>query len=305
VANIVVVGSINTDMVVGVPRLPAPGETVLGGAFRQVAGGKGANQAVAAVRAGADVAMVGCVGDEQLGHDAVGRLRADGVVVSNVHRVAGSASGVALIVVDATGQNSIAVAPGANMQLTRAHVCQAEALFASAGAVLVQLEVPLDTVSAVAAMAARYQCPLILDPAPAQPLPQALWRQLAVITPNTAEAERLAGRSIRQPEDAWLAADGLLEHGVEAVIITLGAAGVVVATRQTRTTIAGHPVQVSDTTGAGDTFAGALATRLAEGVDLVEAARFGNAAAALSVTRPGAQPSVPTRDEVTQMLALA
>ena len=115
----------------------------------------------------------------------------------------------------------------------------------------------------------------------------------------------MAGRSIPQPEDAWLAADGLLAHGVEAVIITLGAAGVVVATRQPRTTIAGHPVQVSDTTGAGDTFAGALATRLAEGVDLVEAARFGNAAAALSVTRPGAQPSVPTRDEVTQMLALA
>ena len=301
-SSIVVIGSINTDMIVRVPQLPGAGETVLGGNFRQVPGGKGANQAVAAVRAGGAVSMVGCVGDDQRGHEAVERLAGDGIEVSQVYRVSEAASGVALIVVDATGQNCIAVAPGANACLTPAMVRRAEPLLAVADVVLVQLEVPLDTVVETVTIASGHGARVVLDPAPAQPLPDALWRHLALITPNVTEAEALVGAEIRDQEDARAAAGVLLERGVESAIVTLGADGVLVATRQTRTIIAGLAVEAVDTTAAGDTFSGALAARLAEGVDLVNAARFANAAAAVAVTRMGAQPSVPTRHEITRML---
>ena len=300
-ASIVVVGSINTDMVVRVPRLPGAGETVLGSDFRQLAGGKGANQAVAAARAGGMVAMVGCVGGDQRGRDAVEGLRGDGVEVSQIHRLSTAASGVALIVVDAGGQNSIAVAPGANARLTPAIVRQAEPLIAAAEVVLVQLEVPLDAVVETASIAAGHGVRVILDPAPAQPLPDALWRHLALITPNVTEAAALTGREIRDQADARAVAGILLERGVESAIVTLGADGVLVATRQTKTMIAGLAVEAVDTTAAGDTFAGALAARLAEGADLLDASRFANAAAAMAVTRMGAQSSVPTRDEITRL----
>ena len=288
-------------MVVRVPRLPGAGETVLGGDFRQLAGGKGANQAVAAARAGGMVAMVGCVGDDQRGRDAVEVLRGDGVEVSQIHRLSTAASGVALIVVDAGGQNSIAVAPGANARLTPAIVRQAEPLIAAAEVVLVQLEVPLDAVVETARIAAGHGVRVILDPAPAQPLPDALWRHLALITPNVTEAAALTGREIRDQADARAVAGILLERGVESAIVTLGADGVLVATRQTKTMIAGLAVEAVDTTAAGDTFAGALAARLAEGADLLDASRFANAAAAMAVTRMGAQSSVPTRDEITRL----
>ena len=300
--RIVVVGSINTDMVVRAPRLPRPGETVLGGEFRLVAGGKGANQAVAAARLGGVVSMVGCVGDDQLGRDAVAGLLAEGVEVSQVHRLPEVASGVAVIVVDAAGQNSIAVAPGANARLTRAMVRQSESLLAAADIVLLQLEVPLDAVVESATIAAGHGARVVLDPAPAQALPGGLWERLAVVTPNTVEAEVLTGRAVRSEADARAAAGVLLGRGVESVIVTRGANGMLVSTRRVSTTIAACAVDVVDTTAAGDTFTGALATRLAEGAGLVDAARFGNAAAAVSVTRIGAQPSVPTRDEVSRML---
>jgi len=300
--TVVVVGSINTDMVVRVPRLPRAGETVLGGDFREVAGGKGANQAVAAARAGAVVAMVGCVGDDHRGRGAIEGLRRDGVEVAQIHRLSDVASGVALIVVDASGQNCIAVASGANACLTPAMVRQAEPLLAAAEVVLVQLEVPLDAVVETATIAFSHGARVMLDPAPAQALPDVLWRCLAVITPNETEAPALTGCETGDSMDAQVLAGVLLERGVEAVLVTRGAAGVLVATRQTRTVIAGFAVAAVDTTAAGDTFAGALAARIAEGADLVDAARFANAAAAVSVTRRGAQPSVPTRDEITRML---
>ena len=302
-ANIVVVGSINTDMVVRALQLPRAGETVLGGDFTQGAGGKGANQAVAAARAGAAVAMVGCVGDDQRGRDAVDGLRREGVEVSQIHRLSEAASGVALIVVDADGQNCIAVAPGANACLTPAMMRHAEPLLAAAEVVLVQLEVPLDAVVETATIASGHGGRVILDPAPAQPLPDALWRHLALVTPNAAEAAALTGREIRDQGDARAVAGLLLERGVESAIVTLGADGVLVATRQAQIVIGGLAVETVDTTAAGDTFAGALAARLVEGADLVDASRFANAAAAVAVTRMGAQPSVPTRDEITRMLA--
>jgi ribokinase len=245
--------------------------------------------------------MVACVGDDQRGRDAVEGLRGDGVEVSQIHRLSTAASGVALIVVDAGGQNSIAVAPGANARLTPAIVRQAEPLIAAAEVVLVQLEVPLDAVVETASIAAGHGVRVILDPAPAQPLPDALWRHLALITPNVTEAAALTGREIRDQADARAVAGILLECGVESAIVTLGADGVLVATRQTKTMIAGLAVEAVDTTAAGDTFAGALAARLAEGADLLDASRFANAAAAMAVTRMGAQSSVPTRDEITRL----
>ena len=302
-SNIVVVGSINTDMVVRALQLPRAGETVLGGDFTQGAGGKGANQAVAAARAGAAVAMVGCVGDDQRGRDAVDGLRREGVGVSQIHRLSEAASGVALIVVDADGQNCIAVAPGANACLTPAMMHPAVPLLAAAEVVLVQLVVPLDAVVETATIASGHGARVILDPAPAQPLPDALWRHLALITPNVTEAAALTGREIRDQGDARAVAGLLLERGVESAIVTLGADGVLVATRQAQIVIGGLAVETVDTTAAGDTFAGALAARLVEGADLVDASRFANAAAAVAVTRMGAQPSVPTRDEITRMLA--
>ncbi|MDP6580070.1 MAG: ribokinase [Vicinamibacterales bacterium] len=301
-SGVVVVGSINTDMVVRVPRLPRPGETVLGGDFRQVAGGKGANQAVAASRAGGTVAMVGCIGDDQLGRDAVAGLRAEGIEVSQIHRQPAVASGVASVLVDAAGENSIAVAPGANACLTPAMVRQADSLLAAAEIVLVQLEVPLDAVVEATTIASGHGARVVLDPAPAQPLPDALWGQLSVITPNATEAEALTGRAIRDQGDALAAAGVLRDRGASSAIVTLGAAGVLVATPQTHTEIVGHVVEAVDTTAAGDTFAGALAASLADGADLIDAARFANAAAALAVTRIGAQPSVPTRNEISGML---
>ena len=302
-ANIVVVGSINTDMVVRALQLPRAGETVLGGDFTQGAGGKGANQAVAAARAGAAVAMVGCVGDDQRGRDAVDGLRREGVGVSQIHRLSEAASGVALIVVDADGQNCIAVAPGANACLTPAMMHHAEPLLAAAEVVLVQLEVPLDAVVEPATLASGHGARCILDRAPAQPLPDALWRHLALITPNVTEAAALTGREIRDQGDVRAVAGVLLERGVESAIVTLGPDGALVATRQAQIVIGGLAVETVDTTAAGDTFAGALAARLVEGTDLVDASRFANAAAAVAVTRMGAQPSVPTRDEITRMLA--
>ena len=302
-ANIVVVGSINTDMVVRALQLPRAGETGRGGDFTHGAGGKGANQAVAAARAGAAVAMVGCVGDDQRGRDAVDGLRREGVGVSQIHRLSEAASGVALIVVDADGQNCIAVAPGANACLTPAMMHHAEPLLAAAEVVLVQLEVPLDAVVETATIASGHGARVILDPAPAQPLPDALWRHLALITPNVTEAAALTGREIHDQGDVRAVAGVLLERGVESAIVTLGPDGALVATRQAQIVIGGLAVETVDTTAAGDTFAGALAARLVEGTDLVDASRFANAAAAVAVTRMGAQPSVPTRDEITRMLA--
>ena len=301
-ATVVVVGSLNTDMVVRAPQLPRAGETVLGSDFRQVAGGKGANQAVAAARAGAAVAMVGCVGHDQHGREAVEGLRREDVDVSQSHRLWEAPSGVALIVVDAGGQNCIAVAPGANACVTPAMVRRAEPLLAAAEVVLVQLEVPLDAVMETATIASSHGARVILDPAPAQPLPDALWRHLALITPNVTEAAALTGREIRDQGDARAVAGAFLERGVESAIVTLGADGVLVVTPQAQIVIGGLVVEAVDTTAAGDTFAGALAARLAEGADLVDASRFANAAAAVAVTRRGAQPSVPTRDEITRML---
>jgi ribokinase len=301
VPRVVVVGSANIDMTVRAPRLPAPGETVLGGTFSTAPGGKGANQAVAARRAGGAVAFVGCVGDDPLGDDALRALRAAGVDAGHVARAPGVPTGVALITVDGRGENAIAVAPGANAHLTPAHVEAAAGAIAAADVLLVQLETPLDAVGAALAVAARHGTRAVLNPAPAPegPLDPRLLGRVAVVTPNRAEAARLAGAAAHRPEDA---AAALLAAGAGAAVVTLGGDGALVVTAAGARRLPAYPVPVVDTTGAGDVFSGALAVALAEGRPLLDAARFAGAAAALSVTRPGAQPSAPDRDAVLALV---
>ena len=295
-------GSSNTDMVVRVPVLPRPGETVLGGTFFTARGGKGANQAVAAARAGGSVAMIGCLGDDAFGDDTLAALAAEGIAVEGIRRVASTSSGVALILVDNRGENCIAVASGANALLGPEEVARCSELLSPEGVLLVQLETPLETVVAAARAARRAGARVILNPAPARELPDELLGLVSVLTPNESEAERLTGISIDGERGLDRAASSLLARGIGVVVVTLGAAGAYVAAAEHRETIPGWPVEPRDTTGAGDVFNGALAVALAEGLPVRDAVRFANAAAAISVTRDGAQLAAPRRAEILWLL---
>lgn len=300
---VLVIGSSNTDLIIKTARIPKPGETILGGEFAQAAGGKGANQAVAAARAGGAVIFIARVGCDANGEQAIVGFAADGINVEHVTRDPRHSSGVALILVDRNGENSIAVASGANDKLSPADVRQAKAAFRRAGIVLLQLETPLPTVVASAELAAAAGVRLVLNPAPACPLPTRLLKRIYLLTPNESEAELLTDIAVSSEATAAGAADKLLASGVQNVIITLGARGAFVAGKNLRQLIPGFKVEVVDTTGAGDVFNGALAVALAECQSLPEAARFASAAAAISVTRFGAQPSAPTRREIEAVLA--
>lgn len=304
--RIAVVGSSNTDMVIRLAGLPRPGETVLGGAFAMAAGGKGANQAVGAARAGGDVSLIARIGRDVFAARTLAGWKADRVRADRVIRDPERPSGTALIFVAADGENCIAVAPGANAALSPADVRRAEPSIASAGAVLLSLEIPLNTALAAAALASRHGVPVILNPAPARPLPSGLLKAVSVLTPNESEAELLTGLRIDGDAAAGRAADRLLRRGVRrAVVITMGRRGAFAAGDGIRRRIAAFRVRAVDTTAAGDIFNGALAVALTEGRPLEEAVRFANAAAALSVTRPGAQPSAPRRSEIERLLAEA
>lgn len=301
-SSVVVVGSSNTDMILRVSRIPGPGETLLGGEFSTAAGGKGANQAVAARRAGGRVAFVARLGRDSLGDEALARFRGEGIDVSAVVRDAAAPSGVALIFVGSDGENSIGVAGGANQRLAPRDVAAAAGLFSRARVVLLQLETPLAAVSAAARMARRAGALVILNPAPARKLPSALLRAVSLLTPNEHEASLLTGVRVSGPASAAKAAKVLLARGVGTVIVTLGAAGALVACAGRSELVPGFRVKAVDTTAAGDVFNGALAVRLAEGAPLRDAVCFAHAAAAISVTRPGAQPSIPARREIERML---
>ncbi len=295
--RVVVVGSSNTDMVVRLPVLPSPGQTVLGGDFYQAAGGKGANQAVAAARLGAEVRLVARVGDDDLGREAIRRFRAEGILTDTVVVDPDAPSGVALIMVDARGENMIAVASGANSRLSPADV-DAVAGHLPGSVLLVQLEVPPATVEHAVSLARRAGAKVILNPAPALSLPDSLLRQVSILTPNEGELAVLAGMPVQDPDTAWKAAACLLERGVETVIVTLGAQGALVVDAGGSRLEPGRRVEAVDTTAAGDAFNGALAWALADGLPLDEAVRLANRAASISVTRPGAQPSLATRQEL-------
>lgn len=301
--RVLVIGSSNTDMVIRVPRIPRPGETILGGTFTMAAGGKGANQAVAAARAGGRVTFVARVGDDVFGERALANFETDGLDARFIVRTAGSASGVALINVDEHGENSISVASGANTLLSIEDVDRADDAFAAADIVLLQLESPLETVEAAARKAGERGVPVVLNPAPARPLEDGLLRRVAVLTPNEHEAEILTGVAVRDERGAREAAARLRARGPATVVITLGERGVFAAAREFEGPLSAFKVDPVDTTAAGDIFNGALAVALAEKLALAAALRFAQAAAAISVTRPGAQPSAPMRAEIEAFLA--
>jgi ribokinase len=300
--RIVVVGSSNTDMIIKLDRIPRPGETILGGQFVIAAGGKGANQAVGAARAGGQVTFVARVGQDMFGDQAIAGFQADGINVDYVFRDRSAPSGVALIFVAQDGENSIAVASGANGRLSPADVRKAKPALAAASVLVMQLETPLDAVQVAAELAAKAGVRVILNPAPARPLPDELLQRVSILTPNETEAELLTGARVDSEATAARAADRLLAKGIPTVIVTLGARGAPVTTREGQELVPGFPVQAVDTTAAGDVFNGALAVALAEERPLADAVRFANAAAAISVTRLGAQPSAPMRKEILKFL---
>ncbi|OUL77169.1 ribokinase [Paraburkholderia hospita] len=295
---IVVVGSANMDLVVHAPRLPSRGETLLGDRFETLNGGKGANQAVAAARLGANVAMAACVGNDAFGRSLSDALHRERIDLAHVHMIEGQPSGIASITVGSDGANSIVVAPGANAHLSTDHVDAAADLIARADMLLCQLEVPLATVARAIDIAGRNGTPVLLNPAPAQPLPDALYGKIDYLLVNETEAALLADIPVSGLPCARFAADALLGKGVRNVLVTLGAQGVVWAGAQGSGYMAAPTVRVADTTAAGDTFAGGFAVERASGLSMQRSIAFGQRAAAVSVTRAGAQTSIPFRAEL-------
>lgn len=298
-ARIVVIGSINSDLVVRGLRIPSPGETVTGGAFFRADGGKGANQAVAAARAGADVTLVARVGEDELGRAAVTGLAAEGIDCGHVRRDPQHATGVALIMVDEDGENAISVAPGANAQLSVGDVEASHAAIEAADVLLMQLETPLPAVERAAEIASGADVVVLLNPAPARVLSESLLARVDVLTPNEGESTILSGEG--QP---GAAAEKLRRLGVSTVVVTLGAAGALVVSGDGVASEPGFSVSAVDSTAAGDAFSGYLAVSIAEGVDLAPAVRRACAAGALATTVHGAAPSLPRREEVDRMLDL-
>ncbi len=300
--NIVVIGSSNVDMVIKGERIPKPGETIIGGNFHKAAGGKGANQAVAAARAGSNVTFIASVGDDIFGREAVERFKKDGINVDHIKIDPDHPSGMALILVDDKGENSIAVASGANMSLDEYDLKDAHDCIKDSQVVLMQLETPIRTIEAAATMAEKAGKQIILNPAPAQPLSDNLLRKISILTPNESEAELLSGIKVENEDDAHRAAEVLIQKGVRVVMITMGKRGVLLHTKTESKMIPAFEVTAVDTTAAGDTFNGSLAVAIAEGKSIEDAIKFASAAGAISVTRMGAQPSAPRRNEIESMM---
>lgn len=296
--RIVVVGSTNTDMVVKAARIPAPGETILGGRFLMNPGGKGANQAVAAARLGAEVVFIAKVGDDLFGREAKALFAKENICTDYVLTDPSEPSGVALIMVDAKGENCIAVASGANGTLMPEDIEGLEGVIAQSDLLLMQLETPLETIRYAADVAVNLGVPVILNPAPACELPSDLYDCLEVITPNESEAELLTNIKVTDEASAEAAARVLCDKGVLNVVITMGAKGAYVFDGEDGVMVPAFKVEAVDTTAAGDVFNGALAVALTEELELEEAVRFASKAASISVTRMGAQASAPRREEL-------
>ncbi|NIP22948.1 MAG: ribokinase [Phycisphaerae bacterium] len=302
VPTIAVVGSSNMDLVVKSNRIPVTGETILGGDFIMVPGGKGANQAVAAAKLGARVFFIAKLGDDIFGSQSLNNFEKEGVNTKYVLQTKDAPSGVALIMVDDDGNNVIVVAPGANLKLKQEDVKEAESDIALSGALVAQLEVPIETIEFAAGLANKSNVPFILDPAPAQKLSQELLNMVDVLTPNETEAKILTGIEVKDRNSASAAAQKLLECGVKNVILTMGATGYLSVGKEGKEFIAARKVTAADSTAAGDAFTGSLAVGLAKGQTLSQAALFANNVAAFSVTRMGAQPSMPTIEEIDKFI---
>ncbi|MEM9881977.1 MAG: ribokinase [Planctomycetota bacterium] len=301
--RVVVVGSTNTDFIVALPRLPGVGETVTGGRFTQTFGGKGANQAVAAARAGADVTFVACVGHDGFGDQMLDNFRADGIDTAWVTRAEGVASGTALVMFDGSGRNYLAVAPGANSKLTQDDVAAAEPAIETATVVVLQMEVPNDANRRALELARRHGATLLLNYAPAVGDPLGLCREADVLVVNEIEAAALLGGEAVRADDASEAAGALRDRGTGWAVVTLGEAGyAAVGPEGESLREQGLEVKAVDTTAAGDTFCGTLAARLAVGEAMADALRYANAAGALATTLAGAQPSIPRAEQIAHRL---
>lgn len=296
--NVIVIGSSNTDMVVKTNRFPHPGETIIGGEFLMNPGGKGANQAVAARRAGGEVTLVCKVGNDIFGAQAAEGFRKEGIITDYISTDLQHPSGVALILVDGEGENEIVVAPGSNANLTPADILRAEDAINRSAVALLQLEIPMESVLSAARLCAAKGCKVIMNPAPARELPDEIFPLLFLVTPNETEAEMLTGVSVTDADSAARAARGLLDKGVQNVIITMGSSGAFFMNNSKLLMIPSPEVKVLDTTAAGDVFNGVLAVQLADNRDWEVAISIACKAASISVTRMGAQSSAPFLHEL-------
>ncbi len=301
--NLVVLGSINADHILNLETFPTPGETVTGNQYQVAFGGKGANQAVAAGRSGANIAFIACTGDDDTGERVRKQLASDNIDIAPVSVVAGESTGVALIFVNAEGENVIGIHAGANAALTTERVEAQRGIIAGAEALLMQLESPVESVLAAAKIAHENHTSVVLNPAPARVLSDELLALVDIITPNETEAEKLTGIRVENDDDAARAALALHDKGIGTVIITLGSRGVWASVNGEGRRVPGFKVKAIDTIAAGDTFNGALVTALLGGKAMDDAIRFAHAAAAIAVTRKGAQPSVPWRKEIDEFLS--
>mgnify|MGYP000061460328 CR=1 FL=1 len=301
-SQLIVLGSVKADHVLQVPSFPRPGETLHGRNYQIIPGGKGANQAVAAARLNADIGFIACVGDDGFGQNIRGVFAVDGIDISAVHMIENTPTGIAMIQVSDCGENSICIAAAANDALTAEVVNQHCAQIAAANYLLMQLETPLAGIEYAASIAKANGTQVILNPAPARALPDALLAMVDIITPNETEAEVLTGVAVTDADSAAKAAQALHDKGIAIVMITLGSKGVYISQQGTGKIISGFKVTATDTTAAGDTFNGAFVTGLLEGKAIEDAVVFAHGAAAISVTRFGAQTSIPSRDEVEQFI---
>lgn len=302
-AHIVVVGSLNMDLVVRVPHMPVPGETILGSNFETIPGGKGANQAVGAARMGAKVSMIGCVGDDEFGQALVGNLQNEGVDISHISISSSDATGIAMITLDEKGQNSIVVASGANMALTPEDVRKAWEVIEDIDLVVMPLEVSLPCIEETVRLASKDLVKVVLNPAPAQILSDEILQNVDVLVPNESETSLLTGMDLTTTEEADQAAAKLLEKGPGTIVLTLGSRGSLLVTPNKASQIfEPYQVEVVDTTAAGDAFVAALSVGLADDLSFEDAVQQANAAGALAVTKMGAQPCMPTLDEVKKLI---
>ncbi|MGV3488169.1 MAG: ribokinase [Tuberibacillus sp.] len=301
-SDIVVVGSLNMDMVVKVEKRPSKGETVLGHDFFMSPGGKGANQAYGVAALGGSVSMIGCIGDDVFGEQLKQNLVSVGVDVSGLKVNVGTASGSAFITLDPEGDNSIIVAPGANHSMTPDIIREKADMIKSAKLLIVQLEIPLETVLEAITVAKEAGVKVLLDPAPVQELPAEILEKVDYITPNMTELSSLTGIEVTDSKSAQVAAVKLLDQGVGTVFAKMGGKGVTVVTANHTNYLKGYEVKAVDTTAAGDAFCGAIAVAMVSGKDIWESGYYGNAVGALTVTKPGAQASIPTTEDVNDFL---